>query len=156
VNVRAARREDAAPLAAVARRAITISAASKYDADQIAVWSGSFTVEKLAELIDSTSVFVVEVDERIAGFASLLIADEQFEVDQLYVDPDFGGRGAARLAVDTVESAARGAGAVELWADASLLSSPVFEHFGYAVVERYEKARGAVSFPNTWLKKGLA
>ena len=47
------------------------------------------------------------------------------------------------------------AGVSELWADASLLSAPVFEHLGYAVVERYVKERGAVSFPNTWLMKTL-
>jgi hypothetical protein len=59
-------------------------------------------------------------------------------------------------AIEAVESEARRRGVSELWADASQLAAPVFEHLGYAVVGRYEKNRGAVRFPNTWLAKQLA
>jgi putative acetyltransferase len=155
VIVRPAHAGDAAALAELAHRAIRITGASVYDTEQIATWSGSFISERLAELLESTSVFVVEDGDRVAGFASLLLADQRAVVDQLYVDPAFAGQGVARLAVEAVEAAARDAGVDELWADASLLAAPVFEHLGYVVAERYEKPRRAVSFTNTWLRKQL-
>jgi putative acetyltransferase len=154
--VRPAVAGDGADLADVARRAITITAAAKYGAEQLAFWASSFTSESLAPVLESTSVFVVDHGGEIAGFASLLVTDAgRAEVDLLYVDPGFSGRGVARLAVDAVEVEARRRGMATLWADASLLAAPVFEHLGFSVVERYDKARGAVSFPNTWLAKPL-
>jgi GNAT superfamily N-acetyltransferase len=154
--VRPAVPADAVELAEVARRAITVTAASTYNADQIDGWSAPFTTERLRELVATTSVQVVEIGGEIAGFASLVVAgDGRAELDLLYVEPRFSGRCVARLAVETVEFEARGIGADRLWADASRLAAPVLEHLGYEVVERYEKVRGPVSFPNTWLVKEL-
>ena len=154
--VRPAVAGDAAALAGVAQRAITITAAARYDADQLALWASPFTPESLAPVVESTSVFVVDHGGEIAGFANLLVADTgRAEVDLLYVDPAFAGRGVARLAVGAVEAEARRRGVTTLFADASLLAAPVFEHLGFTVVERYDKARGPVSFPNTWLAKAL-
>jgi putative acetyltransferase len=157
MEVRRARVGDAAALAEVARRAITITGASVYDTDQLAHWSGSFTPARLEALIGSTSVHVVEVAPDVAaGFASLLVrADGGAEVDLLYVDPSYAGQGVARRAVEAVESDARARGVTTLRADASLLAAPVFEHLGYAVVEHYDKPRGTVTFRNTWLTKHL-
>ena len=147
---------DAYTLAEVARRAITITGASAYDAAQVEQWSGSFSPESLQRAVESTSVFVVEGGGGIAGFANLAVdAAGHAELDLLYVDPAFSGRGVARQAVAAVEHEARRLGVTELWADASLLAAPVLEHLGFAVVERYDKVRGAVSFPNSWVRKAL-
>jgi putative acetyltransferase len=155
-RARPAIRADAPVLADIARSAITITAAPAYQPDQIASWSGSFSDEQLDEIIASTSVFVVEHRGDVAGFASLAVADNGRDVvDLLYVEPRFTGRGVARCALEAVEAAARRRGVSELWADASVPAVPVFEHLGYAVVERYEKTRGAITFPNTWLAKQL-
>ncbi|MGO9877581.1 MAG: GNAT family N-acetyltransferase [Acidimicrobiia bacterium] len=154
--VRSAAPDDAAALADVACRAITITGASAYDADQIVVWSSSFSPAALRQVVDSTSVFVVDDSGEIAGFSNLRIREsERAELDLLYVDPGFAGRGVARQAVAAVEAEATRRGITRLWADASLLAAPVFEHLGFTVVERYDKVRGAVSFPNTWLAKEL-
>jgi putative acetyltransferase len=156
MEVRPATPEDGPALAAVARRSITITGASLYDEDQIAAWSASFSPEAFEQLAVTQLVFVVDADGDIAGFSSLLIREDgRAEVDLLYVDPSFSRRGAARLAVRAVESAARTRGVTSLWADASRLAAPVFEHLGYEVVERYMKERGDLSFPNTWLVKRL-
>jgi len=156
VIVRPAVAGDAVALARVARRAITTTAAGSYDADQLALWVSSFTPESLAPVVESTTVFVVDLDGEIAGFANLLVTDAgRAEVDLLYVDTGFAGRGVARLALEAVEAEARRRGVTTLFADASLLAAPVFEHLGFSVVERYDKIRGPVSFPNTWLAKPL-
>ena len=156
MEVRPATPQDGPELAAVARRSITITGASMYDEDQIAVWSSPFSPEAFERFATTQLVFVVEAGGAIAGFSSLLIREDgRAELDLLYVDPSFSGRGAARLAVGAVESAARARDVTSLWADASRLAAPVFEHLGYEVVERYMKERGDVSFPNTWLVKRL-
>ncbi len=138
------------------RRAIAVTGATAYDEAQIAVWSASFTTEVFDRFGPSVSVYVVEESRELAGVSSLVLLDDgRAEVDLLYVDPMFGRRGVARLAVEAAESEARDRGISELWADASVLATPVFERLGYRVFERYEKERGGVSFPNTWLVKQL-
>ena len=155
--VRPANPADAKALANVALRSITITGASVYDFDQIATWSSSFTPETLDRVVASTRVFVVEVEGDIAGFANLVVKNaSRAELDLLFVDPGFAGQGVARASVEAVEAEARRQGVARLWADASLLAAPVFEHLGYEVVERYEKVRGPVTFANTWLAKVLS
>lgn len=155
MNARPAQPGDAAALAGIVRRAITEGAASVYREDQIAQWAGSFSTSRLRRVVASTSTFVVE-EEGVAGFATLVVGEAgRGELDLLYVDPDRWGRGVARCAVEAVEAEARHRGLAWLWADASLLAVPVLEHLGYVVQRRYDKARGSVTFPNTWLVKEL-
>ncbi len=157
VIVRRADQGDVAALVDVAVRSITITGASSYDSDQIAYWSSSFTPVTLERVVDSTSLFVVDDRGNIAGFANLIVGDSgRAQVDLLYVDPGYSGRGVGRRALRAVEEEARRQGSEGLWADASLLAAPFFEHLGYGVVERYVKTRGTVSFANTWLLKKLS
>jgi putative acetyltransferase len=79
---------------------------------------------------------VVETEGHLGGFANLIVtAAGRAELDLLYVDPDYARRGVARLAIDAVEAEARSRGIDRLWADASVLAAPVFEHLGYVVEE---------------------
>jgi putative acetyltransferase len=155
-SVRRAEQGDLEALAAVAHRSITITAASAYNDQQIQAWAALLTGATLNYAIANTAMFVVENDLTTSGFANLAITPNgRAEVDFLFVDPDFIGQGVARLAVEAVEEEARGQKIERLWADASLLAAPVFEHFGFVVEERYEKHVGSVVYPNTWLRKTL-
>ncbi len=156
MNVRRAVPQDAESLASTARRAITITAAHAYDDAQVNQWSGHFTDTLLADSIATTTVFVVEDGRTMCGFANLLVAPGGRAVlDHLYVDPDYVGRGLARLAVGAVETEATRRRVPRLWVDASLLAAPVLEHLGYVVEERYDKLVGALTYPNAWLSKPL-
>ena len=140
LSVRIATAADFEAVAAMIRRAISVTGATVYDAAQIATWSSSFTTEGFERFAAAATIFVVEVENELAGVSSLVVRDDgRAEVDLLYVDPTFGGRGVARVAVEAVESEARGRDVATLWTDASALAAPVFEHLGYEVVERYEK-----------------
>jgi putative acetyltransferase len=156
MEVRRAVHEDAEALRDLVLRSITVTGATAYDSRQIESWSTSFTKPHLESIIASSAVFIVEVDGRVGGFANLIVTEAgRAEVDLLYVDPDVAGRGVARRAVEAAEAEARRRGIDHLWADASLLAAPLFEHLGYVVEERYEKRRGAETFRNTWLSKDL-
>ena len=156
MRVRRGSPADARELAELARRAITITAAPIYDQLQIEQWAGHFTEAVLARTIDTGTVFVVGSGPSACGFASLVgTSGGRDEVGDLYVDPEFVGRGVARRALDAVESEARRRSIGRLWVDASLLAAPVLEHVGYVVEERYDKRVGTVVYPNTWLTKSL-
>src|SRR4051812_45268017 len=105
LSVRKATAADHAALAALVRRALSVTGATVYDAAQIATWSSSFTTEGFERFTAAATIIVVEVENELAGVSSLVVRDGgRAEVDLLYVDPTFGGRGVARLAVHAVES----------------------------------------------------
>jgi len=156
LTVRQGTAADAKVLTEVARRAITITAAPFYDQLQIKQWASHFTKPVLTQIIASRTVFVVWSGLSACGFASLLSASAgQEEVGELFVDPDFSGRGVARLALEAVENEAKVRRIGRLRVDASLLAAPVLEHLGYVVEERYDKDVASVVYRNTWLSKSL-
>ena len=71
------------------------------------------------------------VDGRVAGFADFL---DDGLLDMLFVHPDFGRRGVARLLVDRVQQEAAAAGLSTLRTYASRTARPAFERFGFWVV----------------------
>ena len=68
--VRRAVPDDAAGLADLAQRAITVTGAAVYDSEQIALWSRSLTPARLEQVTESTAVFLVEDDGVMAGLAT--------------------------------------------------------------------------------------
>ena len=135
VSVRPARAEDAEALLLLSRAAIQESAAEHYDAGQRQAWSDRRTLAQHQVMITRETAVVAEVEGAIAGFATVALDAggpfEAGEVDQLFVDPRHGGRGVARLLLETVAGAARDAGLTSLVTHASWRSVPVFERMGY-------------------------
>jgi len=133
--VRAAEPGDAEVLLALSRAAIRTSAAEHYDAEQRQAWSDRRTLAQHLDMITRETTVVAEIEGTIAGFATVaLVARGPFEageVDQLFVDPRHGGRGVARLLLETVAVAAREAGLECLVTHASWRAVPVFERMGY-------------------------
>jgi putative acetyltransferase len=135
VVVRPARDEDATALYQVSVAAIARSASGHYDDRQRTAWAGRRTPQGHRGMIRETAVFVGLVGEEIAGFASVALRPvgrlQAGEVDQLFVDPRFGGRGVARRLLEAVARAAADAGLQELLTHASWRAQPVFEALGY-------------------------
>jgi putative acetyltransferase len=90
-------------------------------------------------MIEETHAVVAVDGAVVAGFASVALEArgglQRGEVDQLFVHPDSGGRGAARLLLTAVEDAARAAGIPELVTHASWRAAPVFHRLGYRQVQ---------------------
>ena len=115
--------------------AIRESAAEHYEARQLAAWEARRTLEGHRRMIADTAAFVAVVDGRMIGFATVALAPVGAlvagEVDQLFVDPSYGGRGVARALLEAVATAARQAGLAELVTHASWRAAPVFDRLGY-------------------------
>jgi putative acetyltransferase len=90
-------------------------------------------------MIRETTVLVaVDTADAVAGFASVALTPtgklERGEVDRLFVGPEQGGRGVARLLLRAIQAAATEAGATELTTHASWRAAPVFERLGFRQV----------------------
>lgn len=153
IRIRRAEPTDAPAMCAVNDRAIRISAAPHYTAEQVQAWAGAVTVELRARTVQDTIAFVAVVDDDVVGFANLIVGDA--ELDLLYVDPAFGGQGAARALVGAVEEAAVEHQIGEVHTRASLRAEPVFLRLGYRVVQREEHPANGQMFARAHMAKLL-
>jgi putative acetyltransferase len=139
VTVRPAVVDDAAELHALSQEATLQSAASHYTESQLRAWARRRSVEGHVGMIERTTAFVAEEEGRAVGFATVALAPAgglvAGEVDQLFVRPDSGGRGVARLLLSAVERAARDAGLTDLVTHASWRAVPVFKRHGFVQAE---------------------
>jgi putative acetyltransferase len=139
IRVRRAGVEDAAALCELSVRSIRGSASTHYDADQLDAWAGRRTVEGHEWMTRNTVVLIAEADDTMAGFCSVAleaVGDLQAgEVDQLFVAPEYGGRGVAPILLAAVADRARAAGLTRLGTHASWRALPTFERMGYRRIE---------------------
>jgi putative acetyltransferase len=142
VSIRRAERRDSADVRRVVERAIRVSAAAEYSAAQVDAWASGGTEARAAEMIDRTVAFVAESDGRLVGFSNL----DQDDVDQMYIDPDFEGRGVARRLYDAVEAEARARGVTELTVTASLQAVPAFRAFGFGAEQERDRSYNGETF----------
>ncbi|HLM96847.1 MAG TPA: GNAT family N-acetyltransferase [Acidimicrobiales bacterium] len=145
VEIRRALVSDADALLRVHERAIRISAAEVYDPEQIEAWASPLDVESSRLLIERTTTFVAVADGRVVGFASLVPSSAV--LDQLYVDPDAGGRGVARSLCGAVEGEAVSLGLHRLTTTASLRAAPALSRLGYEELQPGERLFNGRRFP---------
>ncbi|MFG1926911.1 GNAT family N-acetyltransferase [Cryptosporangium sp. NPDC048952] len=126
--VRVAELGDAETIYALSLRAIRGSAAEHYTPDQLEAWVSARSVDQHRALIEHTRTLIAMVDGEPAGFVAVALEPwntlERGEVDQLFVDPAYGGRGVARALLDAVAD-------VATVTHASWRAAPVFERNGY-------------------------
>ena len=140
LRVRPAAIADADALQTLSTASIREVAASHYSGPQLEAWAATRSVAAHRQMIRETSVLVaVDAADTVAGFASVALAPtgslERGEVDQLFVGSGHGGRGVARLLLESIEVAATDAGIPELITHASLRAVPVFQRLGFRQVE---------------------
>ncbi len=147
--IRAYRRhEDAGGTHAAYWSAITRTASADYEPEQVAAWAGARDVDlgRWDARRAAAHTVVAVVDGRVAGFADFL---DDGLLDMLYVHPDVGRRGIARLLVDTVKREAALTGLGALRTHASRTARPAFELFGFRVIaSRPDNAVNGVTVPN--------
>jgi putative acetyltransferase len=143
--------DDGRAIAALKASAIRVSAAGYYPPPALEAWASSVSVEAIERAVATTTAYVAMTDIGIVGYSSL----RGEEVDQLYVRPDYGGRGVARLLYEHVEAAAVGRGIERLTATASLRSAPVFLRFGFEEDERIERLYDGVPYEVVLVSKRI-
>ncbi|WP_414715097.1 GNAT family N-acetyltransferase [Stackebrandtia sp.] len=111
--------------------AVRQTASADYTPRQILAWAPD-TVDADAwnQTRSRAHTFVATIDDRVVGFGDVTATGL---VDMLFVHPDAGGRGVARVLVDAVIGKARELGLERLHTHASRTARPVFERFGFVV-----------------------
>jgi GNAT superfamily N-acetyltransferase len=125
MNIRAAVEADAAHLSALALRA---KAQWGYAPEVLEAWRSELAITP--DTIRSKPTFVAVLEEKIAGFYSLLPSQTSWELAHLWVSPESMHRGIGRaLLTHAVETARRG-GAFEVTVDADPNAEPFYVQSG--------------------------
>jgi putative acetyltransferase len=111
--------------------AIHGTASRDYTLPQVQAWAPERTnLDGWHQVRSAAHTLVACLDETVVGFSDVT---DDGEVDMLFVHPDAGGRGVARVLLTQVLRHAVAAGHRRLVTHASLTSRPVFERFGFTV-----------------------
>ncbi len=113
LQIRRARESEAAQLSALA---IAAKRRWNYSDLQIEMWRAELEISAFAVAMRPT--FVAEVDGRIVGFYSLMAAPGEWELDNLWVLPDFNRQGIGRTLLEHAKIVAADGGAVDIAIDA--------------------------------------
>ena len=170
---RAAARADVPALRPLITAAIAELQKGFLTAEQIA---GSAAIMGLdTQLIDDGTYVVVEADGQLAGCggwsrratlyggdhsagrdAALLDpARDPAKVRAMYTHPRMARRGVGRLILTVCERAAAAEGFTTLELMGTLAGQPLYESYGFVVVERVEDARGGVPVPLVRMRKRI-
>lgn len=144
VRIRAATDSDVSRLAALYADAVRSAGPSRYTQPQVQAWA-AFADEREAfrRFITDASTFVAEDDTGPVGFTGLA---PDGHVTALYVRADRMREGIGTALLRAVLQRARQLEIHRLYAEASALSRPLFERFGFEVeaVERVERRGVAI------------
>ncbi|GAA4680936.1 GNAT family N-acetyltransferase [Frondihabitans cladoniiphilus] len=156
MHLRAYDPADALATLAVFRRAVRVTAAEHYDAEQIAAWS-SDDIDPAAWAVRRAGAgTVVAVDDAGSGILGFSDVDGRGYIDMLFVDPSAGRQGVATALLGAVTARARQAGASDLCTHASLSARPFFERHGFSVVEEGRPVVRGVVLRNFVMRRSLA
>ena len=101
-----------------------------YSTEQISAWIGSIEDRgKWLDRIREQYFVLVEVDDRLAGFASL---KNRSHIDLLYVDPQFQRKGIAKYLLNEL---LRSTAEAKITTHSSITARPFFEKNGFDVVK---------------------
>ncbi|MDD0852771.1 GNAT family N-acetyltransferase [Halobacteriovorax sp. GB3] len=120
-----------------------------YDEKQVHMWSSFSEKDDFEEFVLKGRVEIAFLKTRPAGFLGL--HDDGY-LSSLYVHPDFEGNKVASHLLKRAITYARDLNLKEISCDASLLSEPVFSHFGFKVVKREIVERDGVFFDRAQMK----
>jgi len=155
VTIRAYDPRDAAGLADVFFRSVRQVALSDYTAAQVTVWAPEPRTAQWAhgEASDGRLVLVAaNEDDRPVAYIDL---EPNGHIDRVFCAPEAAGQGIASRLYDAVEAAARERGIKSLFTEASELAQRLFEHKGFAVVERQDLVIRGVVIHNYRMVKAL-
>ena len=115
LTIRLAKREEREALEELQRRASL--ALGEYN-EQLEAEPDA--IQLPAEQIEQGGVIVAEMNDRIAGFAAVLIEDDYAELDGLFVEPDLWRKGIGAALIDVAVHTARQQGLAMMVIDSVL------------------------------------
>lgn len=154
LRIRPYRDTDARATRSIFQRAVRVTAAAHYTAEQLAAWVPDDPA--VAVLDDwgarraAVTTWVAELDDSAVGFTDLDI--ETGYLDMLFVDPGAGRRGVGSALIRQVLDEARAVGLREVTVQASRTAQPVFERHGFVVVREQRVERRGVLIENAVMR----
>lgn len=145
--------QDAEPTFGVFQRAVSITAAADYDAEQIAVWIADADARGWSQRRRAAETWVAEQDGTVLGFTDL---DGGGHINMMFVAPEAARTGIATALLDKVRERAASRGLTELTVDASRTARPFFERHGFSVQASQEVARRGVLLQNYRMSAAIA
>ena len=135
--------------------AVRLTCATHYSADIIATMLASPPPSSMSSLIEAGGAFVEEDGGSIVGYAILDI--EAGEVEALFVDPTWQGRGIARRLFARAETIALTNGLGRLFLSSSLNAVKFYESVGFKTVRTtIYQHRSGIGIPAVLMEKPLA
>jgi putative acetyltransferase len=144
-RIREYRANDLSDLRRIYAGAIRHLGRRAYSEEQVAVWSDfSSDAEAFREWIENAGVYVAVTEEGACmGFAGL---EQDGHISSVYVSPCCMRKGVASQLLRRLLKEAQAKGLRSLHAEASAFSRPLFEKFGFSVVEKERMDLKGVGF----------
>jgi len=153
-NQRPASPADLPALWALRTRAVHASCAAHYPPDVIATWCMAGPPASMPVLVRLGGGVVAEDAGRAVGYA--VLDAETGEVDALFVEPAWQGRGIAAGLMAAVDAMAREAGLERLYLSASLNAVSFYQRAGFrAVRDRMVAHRSGITIRAVVMEKRL-
>jgi GNAT superfamily N-acetyltransferase len=129
VSVRRARPDEAAALTELSMRA---KASWGYDEAFMAQCRAELTLT--TERMAAWTVWVAELDGRLAGMIALAPEGAEAELEDFMVEPEFQGQGVGRGLMDAFLAECRRLGLATVGLDADPNAEPIYEKLGFSTV----------------------
>jgi putative acetyltransferase len=154
--IRPYRADDAAVLAEVFHRAVSITGAKFYTPEQISFW--------LFDPPDAESIDAKNSDGRLALVAvgendrpiAWIDLEPGGHIDMLFCAPEHAGKGVASVLYRNLEQHARAMNLSRLFVEASEGARPVFEHWGFRTLHRRDIVENGRAIHNYAMEKSIA
>ena len=145
---------DAAATLDIFYRAVHVTAAASYSAEQIAVWAPeNIDVESWGCKQITRNGIVAEVDGEVAGFSDV---DAHGYIDMMFVAPEHGRTGVASALMSWILVEATRRGARRLSTNASEAAKDFFENHGFTVDEHRSFLRDGVIMTNYAMSRPIS
>ena len=146
---------DAAALANVMWRSVSVAARRDYSTDQVTAWlpgpPAAAAMHRWAN--DGRTVLVAQDDDDlVVGYMDL---ERSGHIDHLYCVPEVNGHGVASALYDSIEQLAIAKGVERLWVEASEAARRLFAKKGFILDERREWDLRGVRIHNYAMSKKL-
>ncbi|HOP80195.1 MAG TPA: GNAT family N-acetyltransferase [Armatimonadota bacterium] len=153
IKIRRAELKDAPAILNIFVSSIRELAKGYYSDDQIAVWAGRLTLEKIHQAITVDETCIAEINGTPAGYGQLDISTGIIEA--VFVLPEFKRQGVGSAILKHIEEVARANGINTLRLRSSLNAFEFYKHLGYEETERIVHCADGIEFDCINMKKDI-
>jgi putative acetyltransferase len=154
MNIRDFRIGDEMALRAVFFSAVRQTASGDYSREQIEAWAPEvFDRDDWTQRMRAIRPFVVEDAGEIVAYADV---QPDGYIDHFFVSGSRARQGIGSMLMLRIHEAARAQAIGELTSNVSRTAQPLFERFGFVVVEYRSPVTRGVVIPNAFMKKTLS